>query len=404
MLSSTVRVHPTRLAILTRRFSTSAGGAENYAVQLALHLAEQYPFDYDIHVFCERSDVEDSRITIRLMGGNLRRPRWIAQWLFALWSWWQSRSGFALVHSHENTWHGNVQTAHVRPMRYSIFGTRRSPLRQALQYIKVWTSPRLLAHLALEWLRFAGGPGKRVVAVAPALADIIYRTYSVARTRLSVVAPGIAAPVTGRAAISAAQARQVFGLPAKAWVILVIGHNFEKKGLRAVLRSVPLLPSDVCVLVVGGAPAQVARWRTRCAQGALSNRVVFAGLLADASMAFAAADCHVHATLDDVFPLVVLEAFAAQVPVILSVSPYCLASDLVQAAGAACMLDNPQDEVAIASALCRLRQDGAWRAAMIGRAAQFAAQHVWPEMAKQQHQIYQQVLDYAAIRQSPTQL
>jgi glycosyltransferase involved in cell wall biosynthesis len=123
---------------------------------------------------------------------------------------------------------------------------------------------------------------------------------------------------------------------------------------------------------------------------------VFTGLLADASLAFAAADCHVHATLDDIFPLVVLEAFAAHVPVLLSVSPYCLASDLVQAAGAAWMLDNPQDEAAIASAVGRLRQDSALRSAMVGRAAQFAAQHVWPEIAKQQHQIYQQVLAQAA--------
>jgi hypothetical protein len=43
--------HPARLAILTRHFSKSAGGAENYAVQLALHLAAQFPEDYDIHVF-----------------------------------------------------------------------------------------------------------------------------------------------------------------------------------------------------------------------------------------------------------------------------------------------------------------------------------------------------------------
>ena len=388
--------HPARLAILTRHFSKSAGGAENYAVQLALHLAAEYPTGYDIHVFCERSDVVDERITLHRMGRNLRRPRWIAQWIFALWSWWQSRSGFALVHSHENTWHGHVQTAHVRPMRYSIFGTPRSAGRQALQYLKVWTSPRLLAHLALEGLRFAGGPGKRIVAVAPALADIIARTYGVARTRLSVVTPGMAAPVAGQAHLSPTEARQTLGLPAQAWVLLVIGHNFEKKGLPAVLRSLPLLSADVCVLVVGGAPAQVAQWRARCAQGALGGRVVFTGLLADASIAFAAADCHVHATLDDIFPLVVLEAFAAHVPVLLSVSPYCLASDLVQAAGAAWMLDNPQDEAAIASAVGRLRHDGALRAAMVGRAAQFAAQHVWPEIAKQQHQIYQQVLAQAA--------
>jgi len=403
MPTSTTAARPARLAILTRHFSKSAGGAENYAVQLALHLAAQYPFDYCIHVFCERSDVQDTNITIHLMGRNLRRPRWIAQWLFAVWSWWQSRVGFALLHSHENTWHGNVQTVHVRPMRYNIFDVQRSPWRQGLQYLKAWTSPRLLAHLALEGLRFTGGPGKLVVAVAPKLADIIADSYGVARTRLSVVTPGMVMPPTGQTALPTAQARQTLGLPAQAWVLLVIGHNFEKKGLPAVLRSLPLLPSDVYVLVVGGAPSQVEKWRAHCARGALNGRVVFTGSLADASIAFSAADCHVHATLDDVFPLVVLEAFAAQVPVLLSVSPYCLASDLVQAAGAAWMLENPQDERAIASALSCIRQDSALRSDMLGRAAQFAARHVWSEIAKQQHQIYQQVLAKAAAALAPSQ-
>jgi len=100
----------------------------------------------------------------------------------------------------------------------------------------------------------------------------------------------------------------------------------------------------------------------------------------------------VHATLDDMFPLVVLESMAAQVPVVLSETPYCLASEWVKNAGAALMLENPHSEQQIVSAVEVLRHDVVRREAQISRAQKFAAQHTWPEIAKQQKAIYQKLL------------
>ncbi len=387
-----------KVAILSRSFSKSAGGAENYAV----NLAEQVADEFEVHAYCERSDGLHPGITVHRMGRTIKRPRWIALWLFAWWSWRQTRQGFAIVHSHENTWHGNVQTAHVRPMRYSLFARAANPLATMMVYLKIFTSPRLLAHRWLESLRFRGGENRLVLAVAPALADIISSTYGVNASRLRVVPPGIhlaaASDVRGSPVLSKMAARRALGLPAEAWTLLLIGHNFEKKGLASVLRSLPLLPADVVLLVVGGSAEQVERWRGRCAQQNLAGRVVFSGSLPDTAPAFIAADCLVHATLDDMFPLVVLEAMAAKLPVVLSVEPYCLAAPLVQEAGAAWMLQDPHAEQEIAHAVGTLRADPVLRQAQIARAAEFVQNHAWPQVGLQQAQLYRSLITAEGVQ------
>jgi glycosyltransferase involved in cell wall biosynthesis len=386
-----------KVAILSRSFSKSAGGAENYAV----NLAEQVAGEFEVHAYCERSDVSHPGIIIHRMGRTIKRPRWIALWLFAWWSWRQTRQGFAIVHSHENTWHGTVQTAHVRPMRYSLFARTDNPFSKAMVYLKIFTSPRLLAHLWLESLRFRGGDKRLVIAVAPALGDLIASTYAVNTNRLRVVPPGIhlagASAVGGAPALSNVDARKALGLPVEGWLLLLVGHNFEKKGLAAVLRSLALLPADVFLLVVGGDAEQADTWRTRCVQLGVDRRVVFSGALPDAAPAFVAADCLVHATLDDMFPLVVLEAMAASVPVVLSVAPYCLAAPLVQQASAAWMLQDPHSEQQIAHAVGALRDDPGLRQAQIAHATEFVQNHAWPQIGMQQAQWYRSLITAEGI-------
>ncbi len=392
MTSEAPETRKPRVAILSRSFSKSAGGAENYAV----NLAEQVVDEFEIHVFCERSDISHPGITIHRMARNLKRPRWIALWLFALWSWRQSRRGFDIVHSHENTWHGNVQTAHVRPMRYNLFARAASPFSKLLVYFNIFTSLRLMAHLWLESLRFRGPDERVIVVVAPALGDLIASTYGVKPHRLRLVPPGIQAQATGDTfglpVASKADARKALGLPPEGWVLLLVGHNFEKKGLAAALRSMPLLAADVSLLVVGGQAKQMDIWRARVAKQELDGRVAFAGTLPDVAPAFAAADCLVHATIDDTFGMVALEAMKARVPVLLSVAPYCLASPLVHAAGAAWMLHDPHSEQEIAHAVETLRANAGLRETQLDRGVQFAHQHRWPQVAQQQVRIYRQLL------------
>jgi glycosyltransferase involved in cell wall biosynthesis len=138
-----------RIAVFNRTFSPTGGGAERYSIALV----EQLSARHEVHVFAQEIDHQWPGVTYHRVSAPMRKPRWINQLWFATATWWATRRGFDVVHSHENTWHGEVQTVHVMPVKYNLFQGRHG-LRRVLRWIKVVTSPRLLAYLALERARY----------------------------------------------------------------------------------------------------------------------------------------------------------------------------------------------------------------------------------------------------------
>src|SRR5208282_2150715 len=102
-----------------------------------------------IHVFAQRFGAAPAApVTFHRVPFDGLRPRWINQLWFAICSWWQTRRGFDLVHSHESTWHGQVQTVHVRPVKVGLFTAQRVLIRPR-RWFTIATSPRLWVYLAL---------------------------------------------------------------------------------------------------------------------------------------------------------------------------------------------------------------------------------------------------------------
>ena len=105
-----------RIAILSRNFDVRGGGAERYACEIARHLALRH----EVHVFAQSFGETLPGVFYHPLSFSVRRPRWINQLGFALESWLRTRSGYDIVHAHENTWHGQIQTVHVMPVRFSL--------------------------------------------------------------------------------------------------------------------------------------------------------------------------------------------------------------------------------------------------------------------------------------------
>ena len=148
-----------RIAVLARIFSTSAGGAERYCASLVKHLAPQH----EIHVFAQDIRTSYPDVIFHTVPLFCRRPRWLNQIAFAIYTWWNTRKGFDVVHSHENTWHGDVQTIHVLPFGYLWF-VHRAGFNLFLRYVKLAISPRLLTYWVLEKLRMRHQQGRFLVA------------------------------------------------------------------------------------------------------------------------------------------------------------------------------------------------------------------------------------------------
>ena len=61
-----------RIAILTRHFSRSGGGAESYAIAIAQALAARH----EVHVFCQESDRPVPELHYHPVWRLSKRPRW----------------------------------------------------------------------------------------------------------------------------------------------------------------------------------------------------------------------------------------------------------------------------------------------------------------------------------------
>lgn len=377
-----------RIAVLNRVFSPTGGGAECYSIALV----EQLALRHDIHVFAQQINHQWPGVTYHKLWTPLVKPRWINQLWFAATTWWVTRQGFDIVHSHENSWHGQVQTVHVLPIKYTLF-QGRSGWRLALRWLKVVTSPRLQVYLWMERLRYVIRDGRCIVLTSKSLQFIMAQTYPVVMPAMTVVTPGVASVPGVTSVTGKSEARRRLGLPQEGICILFVGNDYRKKGLDTLIQAMKKLPDDNFLAVVGNT-AQIPGFREQVKRCGLDQRIFFLGSLHDVQDAYQAANCLAHPTLEDTFAMVVLEAMAHGLPVVVSNSHYCGISDLLEHGVNALILENPRDSNELADSIQRVRQDTALNFSLSESACAFARSHLWSEEAIRQENIYFSVCGY----------
>lgn len=110
------------------------------------------------------------------------------------------------------------------------------------------------------------------------------------------------------------------GLPVEGRVLCFAAlGDFSRKGLGILLEALALIKDQsVRVLVVGGNAGEIAEFTALARQLDVANRVVFAGFQNDVRPYLWAADLFVLPSLYEIFPLVVMQAMAAGVPVVVT--------------------------------------------------------------------------------------
>jgi len=372
-----------RIAVLARIFSTSAGGAERYCASLVKHLAPQH----EIHVFAQDIRTQYPQVVFHQVPLFCRRPRWLNQIAFATYTWWQTRKGFDVVHSHENTWHGDVQTIHVLPFSYSWFVNRHgfSLFFKTLQLI---TSPRLLTYWVLEKLRMRHQPGRFLVAVSEPVKTVLSKDLKLKMEHIHVISPGIEATHV-HSSTEKMQARFDLGLPMQGKCLLWVGNNAIKKGLPTLLEALAQLPKDIFLVIVGSATPE-NKWRSQVTTLKLEDRIYFKGVLDDMTLAYTAADLLIHPTLEDTFGMVVLEAMSHAVPPIVSSAQYCgISAELTHFKNAR-ILQEPLNSHALENAIEQSLESNTYQA-MSQQAITWAGTQDWSRLALAQEALYYDV-------------
>lgn len=368
-----------RIAVLNRVFSAGGGGAETYSIRLVEQLAARH----EIHVFAQEISHQWPGVHYHRIARPLRRPRWINQLWYALATWWATRRGFDVVHSHENTWQGRIQTIHVKPVRHNLLAGR-SGWRRAARWLKIATRPRLATYVGLEAARFRPRPGQQVVLTSTMLQASAVAAYPAAAGCMSVVTPGVLLPEPGW---DTTAARRALGLPERGRLLLFAANDYARKGLTTVLAALVTLPVDVRVVVVGHT-GQVQRFRDLAAALGVTQRVHFLGSLDGVGQAYRAADALVHPTLDDTFAMVVLEGLAHGLPVVVSGPAQCGISSLLRDGRDALLLTDPQDTNELVATLHRLLGDTAMQQRLAANGRAFAQRHSWEQAAAEYERLY----------------
>lgn len=394
-------MNPIRVANFNRHFSRRAGGAESYAVSLVEGLANRRQADgtleFDVHVWSQTLYHYHPEVTYHKVPGPLVHPRWINQLLFATYTWWKTKSGFDIIHSHENTWHGHVQTVQVRPIRFHLL-EGRTGWRLWLRWAKIATSPRLAFYVWLEAARMKAEPQRTHVAGSQLLKNQMLLAYPHLDANIPIILPGVGAP---NMALDKSAALVQLGLPGSVTVdtplILFVGNDYARKGLPALLASLALVQTnqDVALrahlLVVGNA-AQIPKFQLMAAERGIAECVHFVGPQNDMSLAYRAASMMVHPTLEDGFAMVVLEAMSYGLPIVVSSQRYCGISQFLQHDEDALVLEDPHDEAAMAAAINRVLSEPRLAKALSDAGLRFAAQYSWDAVVDAYIDIYKSVI------------
>ena len=374
-----------RIAVLSRNFAVTGGGAERYSIAMVEQLAAKH----EIHVFAQTIEHNFPGVVYHRIPMPMAKPRWINQLYFAFATWRATRKGFDIVHSHENTWHGNVQTVHVLPVKHTLF-VGKTGFALAMRWLKVVTSPRLLAYLWLERKRFEVKAKRAIVATSNSLRNVLLATYPHAQAAIKVIAPGVMEVAGQCEQVTKNAARDRLGLPVPGYGLLFVGNDFRRKGLPVLLEAMALLPADMWLAVVGQS-SQAAEMQNWARELGIEARVHFLGALSEMGNAYQAADCLVHPTLEDTYAMVVLEAMAHGLPVVVSGPRYCGIAEELTPDVHAVVLENPMSVPEMVAAVSCVSRDTDCAKRMADCAVEFARQRTWLRASSQYDTLYTHV-------------
>ena len=369
-----------RVAVVVPKYGT-VGGGERFVYELTERLARNGR--YEIHVFANRWVPGPGPVVFHKVP-RVPFPRFPRQAVFA---WLAGREvekgGFDLVHAHDRIFRADVFTMHSIPHETWVRDIRKR--RPTLfDRVNAWVERRLMEE---------GGCACHL-PVSSIAGEAYRERYRIDPSRLRVMHPGVdLARFTSpdRDAIRR-EVRSRHGIGPSEVVILFVGMNFEVKGLDAILRAVArakaMRPDAALRLLVVGRGNE-GKYRSLASSLGIADSVAFAGAHAEGVEAFyLASDLFMMLSAFDTFGMVVLEAMASRLPVIVSANVG--AKDLVEEGVNGFVLPDRLDADAAAGKIALLLDPK--RSAAMGEAGrQTASLHGWDRLAEEVAGVYEKV-------------
>jgi glycosyltransferase involved in cell wall biosynthesis len=384
-----------RLAIVSP-FLDKSYGTERIVVEWI----DQIATDFEIHVYSQRvRDVDLSKIRWhripKLPGPHIFNFLW---WFAAnhIWRGWDRRvRGLRhdIVYSPGvNCLDADAISVHI------VFGEFLRRVREELWFRRnsIWFWPRLLHrrlyYALIVWLERLAytNPNTTLILIAQKTAADLKRLYErdedcvVLYLGLDLVTYNPARRVELRES-----ARKQLDIPEERFVLLLVGNDWHKKGIRVLLDALVSLRGLPIDLIVAGRD-EPAPFETMVRDRALEGRVRFLPPRKDVEFYYAAADVYVGPSLEDTFALPPAESMACGLPVIVSRENGTF--EIITDAVDGLILDDPADADGLAPMIRRLHEDPEFRTRVGEKAAETARQFTWERNGRELTAIFEEIL------------
>ncbi|HHX39853.1 MAG TPA: glycosyltransferase family 4 protein [Armatimonadetes bacterium] len=350
-------------------FAQAKTGIENYTSQLVLHLG-RLPELPPITLYTDTPPKETDAVTAEILRTPSLRVRvvprrrlWLKVWLPRA----ARRDGVTVMH-----FPGSILSL-LRPYRtvttiYDLCNVR-FPL------LAVGNEARLMQGV----VRKSALAATRVIAISQATADDVAELYGVPRERI-VVTPLAPDPRFRPVPDAAAQVAARYGL--RPPYLLFVGTPYPRKNLSRVLDALAQLGpagKGVTLAIASRKEDAAAEVLARARILGVADRVCFLAGMPDEEMPalYSAAQMLVHPALCEGYGLTLVEAMACATPVITANR-----SSMLEVAGDAALLVNPEKPGEIADAIRRLLTDPGAREACIRRGTERIAGLTWESTAR----------------------
>lgn len=375
-----------KIAFVVHDYQRAGVGQTRYVGELA----RRFSREHEVHVFANRIE-GDGDTSIRFHHVPAWRHNALTGLLtFAAASTWQVGSGFDIVHSQGFCgFYGNVFTAHICNRAW----------HRALQKLEGGVTLRESIFNAFattfEYSIYRRAKGA-VIAVSKRVGEDI-RTIYHCGAPMQVIHHGVNLELFSPENKSGmrAEVRKQLELDEKEFIFLYVGHL--RKGARRCIEALAQLEHGTLVCV---SRTPSGSYRALADQLGLGKRVRLIDFSQQVERFYAAADALVMPSPYDAFGMVVTEAMASGLPVV--VSREAGASELIEPGINGLLLDDVSSDSELAAHMQSLQKQPEW-AEGLGRAARKTVERLsWDSVAQQTMRVYEELgkrIEYAQLNE-----
>jgi UDP-glucose:(heptosyl)LPS alpha-1,3-glucosyltransferase len=183
--------------------------------------------------------------------------------------------------------------------------------------------------------------------------------------------------------------RAQLGLGDDTFVLVLVGNDWKKKGLVALIEAVAQLRDLPLALVVAGKD-DPAPYQSRIRELGLDGRVKFCPSRADVQWYYAAADVYTGPSLEDTFAQPPAEAMACGLPVITTATNGT--AEIITDAVDGLILEDPNDVAGLAQRIRWLYENPDLSRGIAAGASETASRYTWDRNGVEMRAIFAEAL------------